>query len=312
MMVGYGGGSMASAWPNRMAAEIGTDVVRLINQGAVSVPTTSLTSQGATYIDPHLEAGRSRTVIMLQEGTNDILSMGASGATAWSNMVAWLDRLTAIWPASTRYVVCTVPNIDTARSGYDAAKQTAIDACNTLIRANWAAEGFHGIIDWADDALLDDATNATYTWGDGVHRTIAGDLKAAILAQAVVEPLLDTGSALAAGSISITTPATSTTVGLTVTEATGGTGPYTRLWHRSTSSGFTPSGANDLPGETSLTLADTGLTPSTTYYYKCVQTDSVAASVTTAQQAVTTTAGGGGGTYLTLSSGGAYLILGGA
>jgi hypothetical protein len=260
-----------------------------------------------------MDVSRSRSVIMLQEGTNDILTGGASGATAWSNMQAWLTRLEGVWPASTRYVICTVPNIDTARSGYDASKQTAITACNTLIRANWASVGFDGIIDWADDALLDDATNATYTWGDGVHWTIAGQLKAAALAQAVVEPLLDTGSPLAAGSISITTPATSTTVGLTVTEATGGTGPYTRLWHRSTSSGFTPDGSNDLPGETSLTLADTGLTPSTTYYYKCVQTDDAAATVTTAQQSVTTeVGGGGGGAYLTLSSGGAYLILGGA
>ena len=120
--------------------------------------------------------------------------------------------------------------------------------------------------------------------------------------------------ALVAGSISITTPATSTTVGLTVTEATGGTGPCTRQWHRSTSSGFTPGVGTALSGATALTLSETGLTPSTSYYYKVVQTDSATASVTTAQKAVTTTSGGGGGgatTCLMLSVPGGVLNLGG-
>lgn len=92
---------------------------------------------------------------------------------------------------------------------------------------------------------------------------------------------------LTAGSISLTSK-TDTTVNLSCTAATGGTSPYTYQWYRSTSSGFTPGAGNILSGQTSLTLADTGLTASTTYYYKVVATDSAAATATTSQLAVTT------------------------
>ena len=65
-----------------------------------------------------------------------------------------------------------------------------------------------------------------------------------------------------------------TTANLASTAATGGTGPYTYQWHRSTVSGFTPGSGDALSGATSLTLADGGpLTPGTTYYYVLVVTD---------------------------------------
>jgi hypothetical protein len=65
-----------------------------------------------------------------------------------------------------------------------------------------------------------------------------------------------------------------TTSNLASTAATGGTGPYTYQWHRSTVSGFTPGSGDALSGATSLTLADAGpLTPGTTYYYILVVTD---------------------------------------
>lgn len=82
----------------------------------------------------------------------------------------------------------------------------------------------------------------------------------------------------------------STTASVSVTAATGGTSPYTYQWYRSTSSGFTPGGGNIVSGATSLTLNDTGLSPSTTYYYKVISTDNVAATVTSAQVTVTTSA----------------------
>lgn len=66
---------------------------------------------------------------------------------------------------------------------------------------------------------------------------------------------------------------TSTTASLSATAATGGTGPYTYQWYRSTTSGFTPGGGNIISGATALTLSDTGLIPNTTYYYKVVATD---------------------------------------
>jgi len=75
-----------------------------------------------------------------------------------------------------------------------------------------------------------------------------------------------------------------------VTEATSGVPPYTRQWHRSESSGFNPTALTAIAGATGLTLADSSLTPETTYYYKVVQYDANLEAVVTAQQAVTTEA----------------------
>lgn len=96
---------------------------------------------------------------------------------------------------------------------------------------------------------------------------------------------------LTAGAISLVSK-TATTVNLSATAASGGTGPYTQQWYRSTTTGFTPGGGNILSGKTALTLADTdALLPNTTYYYKMVYTDTGAsnATVTATQLAVTTT-----------------------
>lgn len=84
---------------------------------------------------------------------------------------------------------------------------------------------------------------------------------------------------LTAGVISLVSK-TDTTANLSATAATGGTGPYTYQWYRSTTTGFTPGGGNILAGKTALTLADTGLIPGTLYYYKVVATDTGNSNVT--------------------------------
>lgn len=63
------------------------------------------------------------------------------------------------------------------------------------------------------------------------------------------------------------------TASLSSAAASGGTGPYTYQWYRSTTNGFTPGAGNILTGQTALTLADSGLLPNTTYYYVVVATD---------------------------------------
>lgn len=57
------------------------------------------------------------------------------------------------------------------------------------------------------------------------------------------------------------------------TAATGGTGPYTQQWYRSTDPAFSPGGGNILAGQTALALNDTTVVPGTQYYYKVVYTD---------------------------------------
>lgn len=82
----------------------------------------------------------------------------------------------------------------------------------------------------------------------------------------------------------------STTANLSATAATGGTGPYTQQWYRSTTSGFSPGGGNIITGATGLTLSDSGLIPNTNYFYKVVYTDTGNGNTTvnSSQLAVTT------------------------
>lgn len=77
-----------------------------------------------------------------------------------------------------------------------------------------------------------------------------------------------------------------TTASLSATAASGGTGPYTQQWYRSTSPGFTPGIANLVSGATALTLNDSGLSPGQVYYYKVVYTDALAAVATSLELAV--------------------------
>lgn len=82
----------------------------------------------------------------------------------------------------------------------------------------------------------------------------------------------------------------STTDQLVSTAASGGTGPYTQQWYRSTTTGFSPGSGNILTGQTALTLNDSNLIPNTVYYYKVVYTDTgTSTTITSSQLAVTTT-----------------------
>lgn len=84
---------------------------------------------------------------------------------------------------------------------------------------------------------------------------------------------------LAAGALSKVLIGQST-ASLSSAVATGGTGPYTYQWYRSTTTGFSPGAGNLISGATALTLADSGLIPATTYYYVVVATDTGNSNVT--------------------------------
>lgn len=83
----------------------------------------------------------------------------------------------------------------------------------------------------------------------------------------------------AAGTVTVNS-VTAQTANLTATAATGGTGPYTYQWYRSTTANFTPGAGNLITGATALTLADTGLVPNTIYHYKIRATDTGNANAT--------------------------------
>jgi len=70
---------------------------------------------------------------------------------------------------------------------------------------------------------------------------------------------------------------------------------------RSTTSGFTPSSSNQIAsGVTATSYSSTGLTASTTYYYKIEAVDSAGTSAASAQASATTSSSGGGGSGCTV------------
>jgi hypothetical protein len=97
-------------------------------------------------------------------------------------------------------------------------------------------------------------------------------------------------STLAAGTLTASN-VQSTSLTVTSTAATGGTGPYSYHWYRSTISGFVPQTSTLLAGQTSLTLNDSGLSPSSTYFYMLIATDSTGAIAWSSALSVTTAAG---------------------
>lgn len=82
-------------------------------------------------------------------------------------------------------------------------------------------------------------------------------------------------------------------VTLTATAPSGGVAPYSYLWFRSTSSGFIPSDANDLPGFVSLSEVNSGLVNGTPYYFVLRATDDVGTVVYYTEKSATPAAPGG-------------------
>lgn len=95
--------------------------------------------------------------------------------------------------------------------------------------------------------------------------------------------------AIAIGSISKVSVGASS-VNLSVAAATGGTAPITYQWYQSKTTGFTPGSATLISGATSLSVAVSGLTPSTQYYFEVVATDASAVTASSAQLSVATVA----------------------
>lgn len=72
----------------------------------------------------------------------------------------------------------------------------------------------------------------------------------------------------------------STSVSVSSTAATGGTGPYTEAYYISTVTGFSPGGGNIVAGASGLAATISGLIPNTQYYVKVVYTDTGNSNVT--------------------------------
>lgn len=98
--------------------------------------------------------------------------------------------------------------------------------------------------------------------------------------------------ATTAGAVSVVSVGANKATVMSAPATGGATTPYTYQWYKSQTTGFVPGTGNIIPGATSLTLNDSGLTPTSKYYYKMVSADSSATPVTatSAQLAVATSA----------------------
>jgi hypothetical protein len=124
---------------------------------------------------------------------------------------------------------------------------------------------------------------------DNLHPDDAGALLLAQLIATASAPLIS--GLLQPGSLSPASSASSSTLDLATSVPTFGIAPYSYQWYRSTVPGFTPTPSTLIAGATQTTLLNTGLVPSTTYYYQVVYRDSTHPdqSVSSGQFAFTTT-----------------------
>ena len=115
-----------------------------------------------------------------------------------------------------------------------------------------------------------------------------------------------TTTAFAAGSISLDS-AGATTLTLSATDATGGTAPYTYQWFLGNSP--LAEGAGTQIGDDDLTLAATGLTESTFYYFRLRYTDANANVVYSEQFVEATTEAALGGSVVDSTAQEAVLLI---
>lgn len=78
-------------------------------------------------------------------------------------------------------------------------------------------------------------------------------------------------------------------ISVTTSGATGGVGPYTYQWQRSTTSG---SGFSNLSGATSASHTDTTASAGTLYYYRVVATDNLSATANSGEVSAQIYSGG--------------------
>jgi hypothetical protein len=154
--------------------------------------------------------------------------------------------------------------------------------------ANQIATGLTGLT-YTSSGLAASTTYYFLVQANNAGGASASSNQATATTQAATLPAAPTGLTATAAS--------STAINLAWTAST--TSGVTYSVFRSTTSGFTAGAANQIAtGLTAVTYADSGLTPSTQYYYLARANNGAGASASSNQATATTQAGGGGPTVL--------------
>lgn len=151
----------------------------------IGVAGTSWTVLGNTALQrtDRWAAKSNFSVLIMCGGTSDILAPESNdGPTVYSDMVGYGNARRA---AGFDYVIATTITPDTAMTGTENTNRVN---ANALILGD-ASAAFDVKVDFAGNASLSDASNATY-YTDGLHWTTAGAAVAASMMTPVLTTLL--------------------------------------------------------------------------------------------------------------------------
>jgi hypothetical protein len=277
------------SWTASTTSGVTYAVFRSTTSGFTASAANQIASglSGTTYADSGLSA--STTYYYVAQAN------GASGTSASSNQATATTQAppppqppTALAATAASSSAINLSWTASTTSGVTYAVFRSTTSGFTASAANQIASGLSGTT-YADSGLSASTTYYYLAQASGSSGTSVSSNQATATTQAAPPPQPPTGlSAAAASSASINVSWTaSTTSGVTYT------------LYRSTSSGFTAGGGNQIAtGLTALTYADSGLTPSTAYYYLAQANGATGASASSNQASATTQAASGGGPQL--------------
>lgn len=170
-----GGLTPTQNYPYLLGVALGHDW-QVFNCGHATFTTTQLIAIFAETQSHY--TNRAQNILIVNEVSNEI-DQGVSEAAAKQNM----RTLIAMGRAAGFRVFFATTTPRGAPATWSPAQQQAVDNINNFFRNNPSERD--GLIDWAADPNLDDATDATY-YQDGVHPTAAG---AAIMEQLALAAL---------------------------------------------------------------------------------------------------------------------------
>lgn len=125
-----------------------------------------IASTDYTTIDRDSDGTRSKDVLVVLLGTNDLVLGIGDGTATYNTLNAWCQ---ARRTPGKQLIVCTLPAWNTGQWGHEADRLTY----NALIRANWATFA-DGCADLGADADIGATWSGAPFWLDNVHLDSAG------------------------------------------------------------------------------------------------------------------------------------------
>lgn len=145
-----------------------TQPVNVVNGAVSGTWINQQRTEVFPLLSPFYSEARAKNAFILAAGTNDIATLGHSGATTLADQYAYAG---AVLAAGFKPFLCTIPARNPG-GGFDVANfNTHAGYYNTHLRAEAAGLGY-GLIDFAAIPQAADPTNPTY-FSDGIHPTIA-------------------------------------------------------------------------------------------------------------------------------------------